>query len=641
MRKRKSKRCDVAVDTANSALPVAGRGQLSHVRKSTNGKWRAIVLLSVHLLVAAHVTHFVIAGRTLSPVEPSEAMYTLELGQLNAGFIFLIVALLATLVFGRFFCGWGCHIVALQDLCGWIMKQLGVRPKPFRSRLLVYVPLALACYMFVWPTLRRLVIERPAGSFPGFTDHLMTTSFWATFPGPLFAVLTFLSCGFVAVYLLGAKGFCTYGCPYGGLFVLVDRLSPGRIVVDDSCEQCGHCTVTCTSNVLIHEEVRLYGQVVDPGCMKCMDCVTVCPKGALSFSFAKPSLFKQAPVNVGRARRFALSMGEESVLAVVCVGSILAFYQLYAVVPLLMSAGLGGITAFVSLKLWQLLRKSDVRLQNLKLKNAGGIRRSGWIFAGLAVLWLSFTVHSAFIRWHGEWADYHLNRTEASREDVLSGAFRDRTYSERHARAAERSFRHFTLADRWGLFDVGEIKRGLAWSHLLRGEDDAAVARIREAISLAPNLPQLHDDLVELLLARRQSDAAVGAMRNKIASVEPTGKDQFRLAGLLVEAGRFDEAVEHYASSVALTPDNFQVRHNFGGTLRRLGRYEEAIEELRVAARLEPTDAATQVELGLAYQAAGDKSAALQCFKRAIELDPDSPESRLHLPNLIAQLEQE
>ncbi len=157
-RRRKTGRCEGAADTADSDLPVAGRGKLSHVRKSTNSKWRAIVLLSVHLLVAAHVTHFLIAGRTLSPVEPSEAMYTLELGQVNAGFLFLIVALLGTLVFGRFFCGWGCHIVALQDLCGWIMKKLGVRPKPFRSRLLVYMPLALAFYMFVWPTLRRLVI---------------------------------------------------------------------------------------------------------------------------------------------------------------------------------------------------------------------------------------------------------------------------------------------------------------------------------------------------------------------------------------------------------------------------------------------------------------------------------------------------
>jgi hypothetical protein len=32
------------------------------------------------------------------------------------------------------------------------MKKAGVRPKPFRSRLLAYTPIVVAFYMFVWPT---------------------------------------------------------------------------------------------------------------------------------------------------------------------------------------------------------------------------------------------------------------------------------------------------------------------------------------------------------------------------------------------------------------------------------------------------------------------------------------------------------
>src|SRR5712691_3251390 len=291
----KSVRCHVAVDASDPALPVIGMGALSAVRKSKHSKWRAGVLIGIHALVAAHIAHFVTVGRTLSPVEPSESAYTIELGYVKAGFIFFALALLGTLIFGRFFCGWGCHIVALQDLCGWIMKKLGVRPRPFRSRLLAFVPLGVALYMFAWPTLRRLAFGDSAGPFQGFTNHLMTNSFWQSFPGPTIAVLTFLTCGFAAVYFLGAKGFCTYGCPYGAMFGAMDYLSPGRIVVSDACEQCGHCTATCTSNVRVHEEVKLYGMVVDPGCMKCTDCISVCPKGALSFAFAKPALFKRAP----------------------------------------------------------------------------------------------------------------------------------------------------------------------------------------------------------------------------------------------------------------------------------------------------------------------------------------------------------
>ena len=88
-----------------------------------------------------------------------------------------------------------------------------------------------------------------AGPFPGFSNHLMTDDFWRTFPGPVFAVLTLLSCGFAAVWVLGSKGFCTYACPYGAVFSAADKLSFVRIVVDDGCKQTGQCTASCTSNV--------------------------------------------------------------------------------------------------------------------------------------------------------------------------------------------------------------------------------------------------------------------------------------------------------------------------------------------------------------------------------------------------------
>ena len=206
--------CDVGVDLSDPAFPLIDGGNgpprgkagtRAQIRKSKSSRWRAGVLAGVHVLIAIHITHFLIAGRTLSPVEPSESMYTLELGYLNAGFIFYGAALAATFVFGRFFCGWGCHIVALQDLCGWIMKRFGIRPRPFRSRFLAFVPMLLAFYMFAWPTLKRWTIGVPATPFPGFTNHLVTSSFWATFPGPLFTALTFLTCGFAAVWFLGAK----------------------------------------------------------------------------------------------------------------------------------------------------------------------------------------------------------------------------------------------------------------------------------------------------------------------------------------------------------------------------------------------------------------------------------------------------
>ena len=223
----------------------------------------------------------------------------------------------------------------------------------------------------------------------------MTTQFWATFPGPLIAVSDVSRVRLRRGLFPGAKGFCTYGCPYGALFGVVSRLSPGRIVVSDACEGCGHCTASCTSNVRVHEEVRLYGMVVDPGCMKCLDCISVCPTNALSFGFARPLVFTPRPLAV-----YDFTWSEEVALALVCLVATLAYRGLYDIVPLLMAVGLGGVTALVTLKLWRLVRDPSVRLQNLQLKSAGRTSQAGWVFASLSLLWLATTLQSTFVQWH-------------------------------------------------------------------------------------------------------------------------------------------------------------------------------------------------------------------------------------------------
>src|SRR5215213_11537419 len=144
-------------------LPVLKHSTVpkSDIRESKVGRWRAASLIGLYLLMIAHIIQWRLMGQTVSPIEPSESMYTLQNGAINAGFIFFSLAILATLIFGRFVCGWGCHIVSLQDFCAWLLGKMGLKPKPFRSRLLVYVPLIVALYMFVWPTIARYITKAP------------------------------------------------------------------------------------------------------------------------------------------------------------------------------------------------------------------------------------------------------------------------------------------------------------------------------------------------------------------------------------------------------------------------------------------------------------------------------------------------
>jgi ferredoxin/Flp pilus assembly protein TadD len=609
--------CSAAATAGLPILPVLEAADLKKVRPSTRTRWRAAVLIAVHLLIAAHITHYVIAGRTLSPVEPSESMDTLENRYLNAGCVFFGVALLATLLFGRFFCGWGCHIVALQDLCAALLKRVGIRPRPFRSRLLVFAPAVVAAYMFLWRPFRSwLSGPRPAS---GFANHLLTTQFWATFPGPLVAIVTFLVCGFAAVYFLGAKGFCTYGCPYGALFGVADRVAPGRIVVSDACTGCGHCTVTCTSNVRVHEEVRLHGMVVDAGCMKCMDCVSVCPTQALSYGFVRPPLLTRP------ARRlYDFTWPEEIVLAVVCLAATLAFRGLYDILPLLLAVGLGGVTAFLALKLWRLGRDSDARLQNVVLKSAGRLRRGGWVFMTLTILWLAIVVHSGFVQGHRAWGRYCLAQATLTVSDLLAdeGPGRSAFVSARRETASRRAHASFVAADRWGLLGVVEVKLGLAALEIRRNDLEGAEAHLQEALALEPGTSRLYLNLYLFYMQQNRLQKAARVLEAKLATTPPTADDHFRLAALYLATGHAEKAVTQYRASIALDPCRAKAHYNLGGVLRRLGRTGEAIEQLEAARRLAPDDAATEVELGHAYAAAGANEKALAALRRASRQDP-------------------
>lgn len=668
-------RCDGAdrVSAATVPLPVLPL-HAAPVRKSRTSRWRAISLITVHLLIIGHVIQWLITGRTVSPVEPSEAMYTLNNGEMNAGFIFLAAALLGTLIFGRFVCGWGCHVVAYQDLCAWLLKKIRIKPKPFRSRILVLAPLALAFYMFVWPTVYRWIVGYEA---PKATIHLMTTEFWKTFPGAGIAVLTVVMCGFVIIYLLGAKGFCTYGCPYGGLFAVVDKAAAGRILVTDDCEHCGHCTATCTSNVRVHEEVALYGMVVDAGCMKCMDCISVCPNDALYFGFvappilnrahqsraghsherkladtsadmspgSRPVLFPAGDTVKRKPRPYDFELWEEIVMAIVGVGALLVFRGLYGQIPLLLAMGMAAMTGFLALKTVRVIRNANVRMQNLQLKRGGRLTKSGVAFVAVIVVLFVFTAHSAAVQynvWRGRSLFASLNIGD---QVWFSGnAWWEQASPDQRTRV-EAAIIRYERADRWGLTSTAAALQDLTWLHLARGKPDAAETTVRRLMELTPEKPEVHRGLAGVLRKAGRLDEAEAQYRETLRLDPAHSRARTDLAAMFLSAGRLDNAIALYREGVQVSPADTDTRYTLAlALLNRESRSTrqsdilEAIQHLERVVTDRPTFPEAHYNLGVAVFMSGRPADALPHIRESIRLNPNDPQAHEFLAFIEKQV---
>lgn len=630
-----SKRCTPKSDSTRRELPlpVLDTSNLAagKVRASRSSRWRAAVLIAVHVAIIGHIIHWKVAGRTLSPVEPSESMYTLQDGLVNAGFIFFISAIAATLVFGRFFCGWGCHVVALQDLCSHLMKRVGVRPKAFRSRLLVFVPLAAAIYMFVWPSVYRVMFPSPQTKFAGFSNHLMTEDFWKTFPGVAVAIPFLLICGFGVVYFLGSKGYCTYACPYGGFFGLADKVAPGRIRVTDACEGCGHCTAVCTSNVQVHAEVRDYGMVVDPGCMKCLDCVSVCPNDALYFGFGWPSLRSTPRVQQVLPRRFDLTWPEEILAVLLFAGSFVAFRGMFVTrgeaIPFLMALGIAGIVTFVTLKLLHLFRQSSVSIQNIRLKSAGKLRRPGWIFAASAVLLFGVTVHAGVMQYHLKLGERYFARTGASEELVLSGVDPATLLNADAREAISQSRDHLRIYRSWAWIVPAEAELKLAWLALLDGRRSTAAMHLREAVQRSPDSSAARFYLASVLALEGATPQAVEQFK---LAVELSKRDEnadlarrarFMLGNALAASGDLDQAITEWRALV-VDDDHFAPAHkHLVRALLQTGDPDAALQHAQRTVDLLPEDAEAHFQLGVTLVQLNREPEASRHFARAIALD--------------------
>ena len=637
-------------------------------------KWRIATLIGVHVLFIAHFVHWKIRGRTLAPLEFNEVMYTIHQGIVTAGFILMALVMVATLIFGRFFCSWGCHILALQDSCGWLMDKLHIRRQPIRSRTLIWIPLAVMFYLFIWPQILGLFhcIEGPqlevvqAGS--SRWSSFSTDNFWRNLPPPGVAVLTFFICGFAIVYLLGSRGFCFQACPYGALFSIADQFAPGRIVLAKDCSQCGLCTKACSSDILVHKELAMYGMVTNPRCLKDLDCIAACPEEAVQYGFRKPPLFRKGHPMGSYSGRFSFKLKEDVFMLVLFVITVFIFRGLYDSVPFLLAVGLAVCTSYLALLAWRFTRSKSMQLRGIMLKDGGHVRTGGWVFSASMAILLALLVHSAIVQWH-TW------KGKAVFTELASG-----NAGKAAPEQVQKGIAHYECALSFGLIAPIDRRKELANLYLIAGNPTRSIELLNCIISQDPAHVEARYRLGELAntagdqksaLAHWEKTLALGEVRPHSRDEELLGQaalavandqaergDQARAeqlyqdaterltndprpllawAGLLARAGADKKAIDLLQQALQRGGDEVLVRNNLGSLLLRDGQWSEAKEQYLRLAELRPADAQIHYTLGVAQARTGEPSAAQESLMKALRLDPTHARAKQALQLLMVQ----
>lgn len=248
----------------------------------------------------------------LMRLDPLAAVVTrLSTRRWMAAFVPALVLILATLMLGRFWCGWLCPLGTVLDATpapaakeadahsGWRGVKYGllfwILLAAFwgNTTLLILDPLTIfvrSVTTLVIPALNWLIVQLEsilyrAGILRGLVDTVD-----AALQGTIISYrqpyyqgvlpFTLLLGGILALNLIKKRAWCRYLCPLGGLLSLLSRVSWLKRHVDSSCVECGACAGDCRMGTIDGNK----GYASDSGeCILCLDCAADCPQEAMGF----------------------------------------------------------------------------------------------------------------------------------------------------------------------------------------------------------------------------------------------------------------------------------------------------------------------------------------------------------------------
>lgn len=163
---------------------------------------------------------------------------------------------------------------------------------------------------------------------------------------------------------------------------------------------------------------------------------------------------------------------------------------------------------------------------------------------------------------------------------------------------------------------------------LLAGDAAGAVARLAQAVGVAPDNPLYRNSYAKALLASGSSDEAVRQFEAALRLNPENVSYLSDAARTLDRAGNAAEAARAYEAILLRQPQNEQALGDLSSLHQRTGHPEQALPYIRRLAEARPEDLVVRQELGHVLEKTGDLKAAGDEYQKVLEQRPDAHVTR-------------
>ncbi|MBQ3835286.1 MAG: 4Fe-4S binding protein [Elusimicrobia bacterium] len=200
----------------------------------------------------------------------------------------VLLVLLCTYLFGRFYCSLICPLGIMQDFINFATLKKSRNYKNFYKTRYTIAAIVFGALFSGWAV--GFKILDPYTNFgliassifsPIYNIISKTDNYQFTLASIAISLIPFIILIFLVLFR--RRIFCTAICPVGTLLGLFSKYGFFRLQFTDKCITCGACFRNCPAG-----SINLKDKIFDnERCVRCLKCVSVCPKQAITYGVSK------------------------------------------------------------------------------------------------------------------------------------------------------------------------------------------------------------------------------------------------------------------------------------------------------------------------------------------------------------------